>query len=185
MSALFAGYLEILDKKLHEKNCKVNEYFEKAEQATGVKRVYLALGLIAIWALYMILGHGAELICNAIGFAYPAYVSMHAIESSNKEDDTRWLTYWVTFAAFSLLEFFSEIILDFVPFYWLLKCLFLVWCFAPISNNGSQFLYHRFIRPVFMKHKGAIDDTLNKAASGVAGLAKDAAGKVLAGAKTD
>lgn len=41
--AAFAGYLEKLDKKLHENN-KVNEYFEKAEKATGVKRVYLALG---------------------------------------------------------------------------------------------------------------------------------------------
>lgn len=47
--------------------------------------------------------------------------SIIALESHMKEDDTKWLTYWVTFAAFSLLEFFSEIILDFVPFYWLVK----------------------------------------------------------------
>lgn len=46
---------------------------------------------------------------------------MIALETSRKEDDTKWLTYWVTFAAFSLLEFFSELILDFVPFYWLVK----------------------------------------------------------------
>lgn len=177
MSAAFAGYLELLDKKLHENN-KITEYFEKAEQLTGVKRVYLALGLLGLWALYMILGHGAELICNAIGFAYPAYTSMIALESSNKEDDTRWLTYWVTFAAFSLVEFFSEIILGFIPFYWLMKCIFLIWCFAPISNNGSQFLYSRIIRPVFLKNRKTIDDTLNKAASGVKGLAMDAAGKL-------
>jgi len=183
MSAFFAGYLEVLDKKLHEKN-KITEYFEKAEKATGVKRVYLAIGLIGLWALYMILGHGAELICNAIGFAYPAYTSMIALETHNKEDDTRWLTYWVTFAAFSLVEFFSEFILDFVPFYWLVKCIFLIWCFAPISNNGSQFLYYKVIRPIFLKNRKAIDDTLNKAATNVAGLAFDAAGK-LAGGKAD
>jgi len=164
----FHAFLEKLDKKLHEP-CKINEYLEKAEKATSVPRLYIALGLGGLWALYMILGHGAELICNSIGFGYPAYASMHALESPRKEDDTKWLTYWVTFAAFSLLEFFSEIILDFVPFYWLVKCIFLIWCFAPISNNGSQFLYNRIIRPVFLKNRKTIDETLNKAASGVAG----------------
>ncbi|KFM80059.1 Receptor expression-enhancing protein 5, partial [Stegodyphus mimosarum] len=70
--ASYMGFLEKLDKKLHEKN-KVTEYFEKAEQATGIRRLYLAVGLLSLWALYMVLGHGAELICNSIGFGYPAY----------------------------------------------------------------------------------------------------------------
>jgi len=174
----YYAYLEKLDKKLHEQN-KITEYLEKAEKATGVRRLYIALGIAGLWALYMILGHGAELICNSIGFGYPAYASMIALETQKKEDDTKWLTYWVTFAAFSILEFFSEIILDFVPFYWLVKCLFLIWCFAPISNNGSQFLYNKVIRPVFLKNRKVIDETLNKAASGVAGFVSDA-GKLAA-----
>jgi len=177
--ASYMVYLDKLDKKLHEEN-KITEYLEKAEKATGVRRLYIALGLAGFWALYMILGHGAELICNSIGFGYPAYKSMIALETQKKEDDTKWLTYWVTFAAFSLLEFFSEIILDFVPFYWLFKCLFLIWCFAPISNNGAEFLYTKVIRPVFLKNRKAIDETLNKAASGVAGLVSEA-GKLAAG----
>ena len=175
----YNAYLEKLDKKLHEQN-KVTEYLEKIEKATGVKRLYIALGLGVFWALYMILGHGAELICNTIGFGYPAYASMIALETQRKEDDTKWLTYWVTFAAFSLVEFFSEIILDFIPFYWLVKCIFLIWCFAPIPNNGSQFLYNRVIRPVFLKNRKTIDESLNKAASGVAGLVSEA-GKLAAG----
>ncbi|XP_054714453.1 receptor expression-enhancing protein 5-like [Uloborus diversus] len=180
MSATYASFMEKLDKILHQKSI-ITPYLEKAEQLTGVKRVHLALGFGVIWALYMILGKGAELICNAIGFGYPAYASMIALESDTKIDDTKWLTYWVTFAAFSLLEFFSEIILDFVPFYWLMKCIFLIWCFAPISNNGSQFLYHRVIRPVFLKNRKSIDDVLNKATTSAAGLAKDAAGKLISG----
>jgi len=175
----FHAYLERIDKKLHEQN-KVTEYLEKVEKATGVRRLYIALGLAAFWALYMILGHGAELICNTIGFGYPAYSSIIALETSRKEDDTKWLTYWVTFATFSLVEFFSEIILDFLPFYWLAKCIFLIWCFAPIPNNGSQFLYSRIIRPVFLKNRKVIDDTVNKAVSGMTGLATEAT-KLVAG----
>ena len=44
-----------------------------------------------------------------------------AIESHNKEDDTKWLTYWVVYSAFALLEFFTDIFLFWIPFYWFLK----------------------------------------------------------------
>ena len=44
-----------------------------------------------------------------------------ALESSKKEDDTRWLTYWVVFALFSVTEFFSDILLSWFPLYWLAK----------------------------------------------------------------
>ena len=44
-----------------------------------------------------------------------------AIESKEKEDDTQWLTYWVVYSVFSLVEFFSDILLFWIPFYWLMK----------------------------------------------------------------
>lgn len=44
-----------------------------------------------------------------------------AIETTNKEDDTQWLMYWAVYSFFSLLEFFTDIFLFWIPFYWLLK----------------------------------------------------------------
>lgn len=41
----FNAFIEKLDKKLHEQN-KITEYLEKAEKATGVRRLYIALGKI-------------------------------------------------------------------------------------------------------------------------------------------
>ena len=93
-------------------------------------------------------------------FAYPAYCSIQALESKTKGDDTQWLTYWVVFAAFSVIEYFADFIAGWVvstkcisrkinllffeiPFYWLSKCLFMVWCMAPIENNGSSVIYSR------------------------------------------
>lgn len=41
-----------------------------------------------------------------------------AIESPNKDDDTVWLTYWVVYALFGLVEFFSDLLLFWFPFYY-------------------------------------------------------------------
>ena len=47
-------------------------------------------------------------------FAYPAYCSIQALESKTKGDDTQWLTYWVVFAAFSVIEYFADFIAGWV-----------------------------------------------------------------------
>ncbi|CAH1796985.1 unnamed protein product, partial [Owenia fusiformis] len=162
-----------LDKKLHEEN-SVNDALAKVEAKTGVRRLYLVLGLVAFLALYLMVGYGAQFLCNFLGFLYPAYASVKAIESTRKDDDTQWLTYWVVYSAFSLVEFFADIFLFWIPFYWLLKCIFLVYCFAPFPWNGSNVIYNRFIRPFILRHQEKVDDTLDKMGQAAEGLANDA-----------
>lgn len=75
------------------------------------------------------------------------------------------LTYWVVFATFSVVEFFSDIIFGWFPFYWLAKIVFLVWCFVPIKNNGSMVIYTRIVRPFFLRNTSKVDKVLSQASN--------------------
>jgi receptor expression-enhancing protein 5/6 len=149
-----------LDKALYEKNA-VTDVLAKLEEKSGVKRTYFVIGLAAVVALWLVFGYAASFISAFLGFLYPAYASVKAIESVRTEDDTQWLTYWVVYSAFGMVEFFTDIFLSWFPFYYLAKMLFLGWCMAPISSNGSQFIYHRFIKPFVLKHQKQMDEALD------------------------
>lgn len=81
----------------------------------------LFLGMSVFIVFYLLIGYGTLLLSNLIGFLYPAYASIKAVESVRKDDDTKWLTYWVVFSFITLIEFPAEIILQWIPFYCLIK----------------------------------------------------------------
>lgn len=41
------------------------------------------------------------------------------------------------------------------------QCLFLLWCMAPVSWNGSQIIYNKVVRPVFLRHEATVDNMVS------------------------
>uniref|UniRef100_A0A5F9DFF6 Receptor expression-enhancing protein n=1 Tax=Oryctolagus cuniculus TaxID=9986 RepID=A0A5F9DFF6_RABIT len=56
-------------------------------------------------------------------------------------------------------RFFSECFLSRFPFYYMLKCGFLLWYMALSPSNG-QALYRCITRPFFLKQEPQVDDTV-------------------------
>ncbi|XP_020288031.1 receptor expression-enhancing protein 5-like [Pseudomyrmex gracilis] len=172
--ARIAAVKEHLEKALRDENKPWVKLLVQAEGKTGIDRLYIFVGSLAVLALYLVFGLGQQLVCNVIGFVYPAYQSLKALETSKKEDDTKWLTYWVVFAVFTIIEFFSEYIVVWFPFYWLFKCVFYIWLMVPTEYNGSLILYRRIIRPKFLQYQPGVDKLLSVARDTAIKTAADA-----------
>ena len=56
---------------------------------------------------------------------------------TSKTDVTTWLTYWLIFGAFKIVESLTDVILGSNFIYFLAKAAFLGWCMYP----GTQVLY--------------------------------------------
>jgi len=131
------------------------------EERTMIPKMLIALvgAIVSFVTLYVTIG--PALLCNLVGFVYPAYASFKAIETEEKEDDTQWLTYWVVYAVFNLLESFVDIVLFWFPFYFSFKLGFLVWLFLP-NIRGAEYLYKFLLLPVFLRQEQKIDETLER-----------------------
>jgi receptor expression-enhancing protein 5/6 len=109
-------------------------------------------------------GVGSSYITNLIGVAYPAFMSFLALESDGLEDDKQWLTYWVCFGAFNIIDQFAGIILTFIPFYYFLKLGFLVYLFHP-STLGATTVYNTVIIPRLQQYEKHLAEFEQKAST--------------------
>jgi len=145
------AWLIEFERKLYEKNL-FTEYLAQIEDKTGVPRLYIVGGSCVGLALILMFGSVGLLICNVIGFVYPTYASVKAIESREyPDDDKKWLTYWVVFSLLGVFEIFAGFLLSLIPLYAILKCALLVWLMAPGPKNGSLIVYHKLIRPMVLR----------------------------------
>ena len=106
------------------------------------------------------LGIGQVYITTMLGVAYPAFMSFLALESDGLDDDKMWLTYWVCYGCFTIVDQFAGIILSIIPFYYFLKLGFLVYLYHP-QTEGAMTVYRNVISPR-LKHYAEHIDQLEK-----------------------
>ena len=83
-----------------------------------------------------------------ITFWYPLIASFVAIESSNKEDEKLWITYWMLYALVSTLELIAGPVFARIPFYATIKLVIVSWLVLP-PFRGAIVFYEDVVRPRF------------------------------------
>jgi len=138
-------HISQLDKELG-KYKPLNDF----EKSTGVSKVYVVLGLGALYFFLIFFNIGANFLVNTVGFAIPAYYSLSALFTTGSADDTQWLTYWVVYAFLNVFESAVNAVYWF-PFYFTFKFVLVLWMALP-QTNGAQIVFRSVLQPVFAKY---------------------------------
>lgn len=98
----------------------------------------------------------SRLFCNVFGFLYPAYRSYKAIRTKDIREYQQWLMYWIIFAFFSTFEGLADLVVFWIPFYYELKMIFVLWLLLP-QTRGAVYLYKQFVHAKLNEHEQDID----------------------------
>ena len=128
------------------------------QEKTGIKGIYVVLGLI-LCVILVYLNIFDSVITNLVGTLYPAFWTIKSIEKNDLSEQKNWLTYWAVFGFFVLIDMFSPIFVKFIPFYLVLKILFLIWMFMP-GTNGNKFIYNKVVKKILKKYEKEADEFL-------------------------
>ena len=147
-----------LPKKISLKE-KWNEQMELIYEKTGIKGIYVVIGLV-ISIILVWLNIFDAVITNFIGTFYPSMGTISSIYKNDLKEQKDWLTYWTVFSCFVLLDMFSPIIIKFIPFYLVIKIILLIWLFMP-GSNGRTLIYAIIVKKILGKYEEKVDKVIH------------------------
>ncbi|KAK3326250.1 TB2/DP1, HVA22 family-domain-containing protein [Apodospora peruviana] len=138
-------YIGQLDKELSKYPALNN-----LEKTTSVPKAYAVIGLVTLYFFLIVFNLGGQLLTNLAGFVIPGYYSLEALFTVAKHDDTQWLTYWVVFSFFTVIESLVSVVYWF-PFYYTFKFVFLLWLSLP-PFKGADIIFRSFMAPTMGRY---------------------------------
>jgi receptor expression-enhancing protein 5/6 len=135
----------------------------------GIESGVIVAAAGAVLSIVTLCVFGATILTLAITVLYPAAKSIQALETQSTDDDKEWLTYWIIFGIFTLLDDFAGFLLSMIPYYFWIKLAFFVYLFAPMTK-GSQTIYNTVVKPLLDQYKDKIEELISE----IKGSAADA-----------
>jgi len=91
-------------------------------------------------------------------FLLPCYATFKALSHRplSEPELQRWTMYWIVIGAFVAFEYLGEWLISWLPFYWEIKTLFLLFLALP-QTQGSTYIYTTYFQPFFVKHEADLD----------------------------
>ena len=130
------------------------------EEKTTLKPSYaLLVALAALFVLSPVL-QSHYLLTSLVCYVAPAYLSFLALESADKEDDIKYLNYWVIFALTEVSTPLLKLLLN-KFFYMVFRVVFTLLLLHP-KINLSTVIYNSGVRPLMARGREAVDEGLTR-----------------------
>ena len=141
----------------------VQEHMTIIEKRTEVNPKVLLGGLALALVLTTTKWFSSYVTC-LVGVLCPTYMTLKVIENPEDGDDKQYLTYWVVYGLFSVIDIFTAFLVNRIPFYYTIKLAFLIWLFMP-NFKGAVHVYNIIIGPIFRKYEYKFDKGVDKIVS--------------------
>ena len=137
-----------------------NTYLLKLSSQLKVNPEKILLFFISLLSLFVLFTKtGQCLVYLFITYLYPVYKSVLALESGKKEDNQKWLTYWLILGFFYSFNGVINKLLSYLFFPKLIKAAFFLYLHCSLTN-GYIIVYEMLIRKVLKLYETKIDKYL-------------------------
>eukprot|EP00356_Strombidium_inclinatum_P012481 CAMPEP_0170481626 /NCGR_PEP_ID=MMETSP0208-20121228/1998_1 /TAXON_ID=197538 /ORGANISM="Strombidium inclinatum, Strain S3" /LENGTH=215 /DNA_ID=CAMNT_0010754367 /DNA_START=17 /DNA_END=664 /DNA_ORIENTATION=+ len=166
--------MEQVKEKMEQFNSEMSKipFLDKITSATNLPAGAIVAAMVALSVVIVALDFGISgFLVQVVGVMYPVFKSVQALESKRTDDDHQWLTYWFIFSLFQLAEHTLQILVNYIPFYQLIKILFLIWLQNPVTR-GAEKIYEERLAHLIKKYKTEIEqlaEAIDSALSGSKG----------------
>jgi len=166
------SWREIVGKSVWEGIEDLNEELEEypfltsVEKFTGISKAYLALGTISFLILLVVFGLGTRIISSSVGYLVPLYTTLCIIEDPELPVVKHLLCYWIFYFIFRAIEPVVDQMLSWLPMYYVLKLLFLWWCYSPTYEGASR-IYKSGVRASMRKSRDLMKSSFEPAVDSV------------------
>ena len=150
---------------------------------------YVAWSIVCFVGVSLATGIGAKLVCNVFGYAFPAHASMQLLRRVASEDNEpivneraqleQWVSYWIIFACFVVIESVASVVERLSPLYYPLKFCILLYCHGLSAEaRGARVVRERVVAVLSIASGSAYEPaplaplSSSDAADGVAKIGK-------------
>ena len=151
--------------------------FCKVCQKAGIEPGLAIIGGGVVFLLLGVYLQGYNIVLALVTCVYPMWKSILTIEDDDEEETNTWLCYWTVFGIVQIVELLVGFILNYVPYYSIIRLLFFIYLMAPMTK-GAKTMYTSVFQPLLKQHKASIEkffDSLADQTEAMAAQAKQAA----------
>lgn len=112
----------------------------------------------------MLMSFFSHILSAWFAFLLPSYATFKALSHRplSEPELQRWAMYWSVVGAFVAFEYTAEWFISWLPFYWEVKTLFLLYLALP-QTQGSTYIYTTYLQPFFSQNEADLDEGIVQA----------------------